>query len=149
MCSSFGFEHWFPSWLLDLSFSVTSAHFSSVMEHLALSLMVLNTTDKRMTPNLNHQADSFPECLTANPTFFLLLSFLNFYFILQCSWFTMLCQFQVFSKVIQWYVYFLDSFSILVITEYWVAFPVLYSRFLLITYFVCLSVIFFWICPLG
>ena len=41
------------------------------------------------------------------------------------------------------HIYFLDSFSISVITEYWVAFPVLYSRALLIIYFIYLSVIFF------
>ena len=45
------------------------------------------------------------------------------------------------------HIYFLDSFSISVITEYWVAFPVLYSRALLIIYFIYLSVIFFFDMP--
>ena len=44
----------------------------------------------------------------------------------------------MYSKVIQLYTYmypFSDSFPIEVITEYWVEFPVLYNRSLLIIYF--------------
>jgi len=67
---------------------------------------------------------------------------------LEYSWFTVLCMFQVYSKLIPLYIYiypfFSDSFPILVITEYWIEFFVLYSRSLLIIYFiysVCESVI--------
>ena len=35
--------------------------------------------------------------------------------------------------------FFLDTFPIYAITEYWVEFPVLYSRFLLVIYFMCSS----------
>ena len=59
-------------------------------------------------------------------------------FLLEYSWFTMLCYFQVYNKVNQLYIYiyplFLDSFPIQFITEYWVEFPVLYSRSLLVIY---------------
>ena len=52
------------------------------------------------------------------------------------SWFTMLCSFLLFNKVNQLYIYpfFLGFFPILVITEHWVEFPVLYSRFLVVIY---------------
>ena len=67
-------------------------------------------------------------------------------FLLECSWFTMLCLPQVYSKVNQWYIcicfhpFLKDSFPIKAITEYWVGFPVLYSRFLLVIYFIYSSV---------
>ena len=50
----------------------------------------------------------------------------------------------MYSKVDQLYIYicplFLDSFPIYAIREYWVEFPVLYSRSLLVTYFIYSSV---------
>ena len=55
-------------------------------------------------------------------------------FLLECSWFTMLCLPQVYSKVNQWYIcicfhpFLKDSFPIKAITEYWVGFPVLYTH---------------------
>ena len=58
------------------------------------------------------------------------------------SWFTMLCWFQASSTVIQLHIKKkkIHAFSIKVITEYWVEFPVLYSMCLLITYFIFSSV---------
>ena len=62
--------------------------------------------------------------------------FVNFYFILEYSWFTKLYYFQVYRKVIQLYIYmyifFFSSFSMWVTTDYWVESSVLYSRSLLI-----------------
>ena len=68
--------------------------------------------------------------------------FLNLYFILEYSWLTMLCQFHVYSKVIQLYIYmylfffkYFSQFFFHFNTEYWAVFPVLYSRSLLVIYF--------------
>ena len=71
--------------------------------------------------------------------------FLNLYFILEYSWLTMLCQFHVYSKVIQLYIYmypfFFRFFShIGHCVEYWVEFPVLYSGSLLVIYLMYSSV---------
>ena len=48
----------------------------------------------------------------------------------------MLCWFQVYSTVIQLYIYlfFFRFFSLWVITNHWVEFPVLYNRSLLVIY---------------
>ena len=74
----------------------------------------------------------------------------NFYFILEYSWFTVLCL----RYTAKWFcththththihIHYIHSFSdscpIQVITEYWVEFPVLYSRSLLIIYLVYTS----------
>ena len=61
---------------------------------------------------------------------------------MKLSEFTMLCLFQGYGKVIQLYIYlfFFRFFSYLVITEYWVELPVLYSRSLLSICFTCSSV---------
>ena len=57
---------------------------------------------------------------------------------LKYSCFTMLCQFQVYSKVIQLYlhIYFFRFFFLIGYSKILVEFPVLYSRSLLIIYFV-------------
>ena len=67
-------------------------------------------------------------------------NFLNFYwsiFDLQCC-----VSFRCRAKWISYkYIHsFLDSFPIKVIIEYWVEFPVVYSRFILVTYFIYSSV---------
>ena len=58
------------------------------------------------------------------------------------SWFTLLCQFQVYGKVTQLHIYkffqVLFSHRLLQNAEYW--FPVLYNRSLLIIYFIYSSV---------
>ena len=56
------------------------------------------------------------------------------------SWLSMLCWFQVYSKEIHLYIYtylfFFKLFSHLgYCSEYWEEFPVLYTRFFLVTYF--------------
>ena len=58
------------------------------------------------------------------------------------SWSTMMCYFHVFNYThTHMYIYsFSDSFPIEVITEYWVEFPMLYSRSLLVIYFIYSSV---------
>lgn len=95
-------------WLQALASVLTSGPFLSHLLPVSpwwwstqrFSLVALNITDKRETPNLNHQADSFPECLTATLLFFLtsVILKLNFSVILECSWFAMLCRLYVFSN---------------------------------------------------
>ena len=71
--------------------------------------------------------------------FFRIFSLLGYLFkiLLNYYWFTVLCWFQVYSKVNQLYMYLSNLFfPISVITNYWVDFPVLYSRSLLIIYFI-------------
>ena len=67
------------------------------------------------------------------------LCFLIFFFSilisLEYSWFTMLCWFQVYSSYVYTHICsFLDSFLMQLITEHWVAFPVLS---LLVIYLIC------------
>ena len=68
----------------------------------------------------------------------LLLCSLNIFFFLitwEYTWLTMSCSFQVYSKLNQLSIYIYHSFfPRQVIIEYWVDFPVLYSRFLPINY---------------
>ena len=56
-------------------------------------------------------------------------------FLLTYSWFTVLCSLLLYSKVIQLYMHiycYPYSFSLWLITGYWILFPVLYSRTLFI-----------------
>ena len=60
---------------------------------------------------------------------------------LKYSWFTILCSFHVYSKVIPLYIYMhiyilFYSFPLEFITRYWIYFPVLYSKSLLFIYFI-------------
>ena len=76
---------------------------------------------------LDRQGSLLPFILGATSLFMVFKSFLFKY-----SWFTMLCEFLVYSKVIQLYIYILFLFfSIWFITGYWIEFPVLCSRTLL------------------
>ena len=62
------------------------------------------------------------------------------YFLLKYSWFTVLCQYLLCSRVTQLYPYrhsFAYSFPLWFTTGYWVQFPVLYSRTLLFIHSKC------------
>ena len=93
-------------------------------------------------------------CIKHDPYRMLVIFFIYILVLFNYSWLTMLCSFQVYSKMILTYIYMyslLDSFLIWVIIEYWLEFLVLYSRSLLVIYLiygsVCMFIPSFWFIP--
>ena len=93
-------------------------------------------------------------CIKHDPYRMLVIFFIYILVLFNYSWLTMLCSFQVYSKMILTYIYMyslLDSFLIWVIIEYWLEFLVLYSRSLLVIYLiygnVCMFIPSFWLIP--
>ena len=79
----------------------------------------------------------FHSDLHSKPSGFLIIPFfLNF--LLEYSWFTVLCLRSTAKWMLYIHIYPLlkDSFPMQIITEYWVELPVLYNRSLLVIYFI-------------